>query len=151
VSAQQRGLTESKIAIDIAENNGQAEVKKLSRQGEAEAARTVRVAMADAGRIKAIGAANANRIELEGAATALAAKAQVEAFGGAEIRLAQEIATQITNAVAKSGMPVVPSVVVGNGINGGGNAIDAIAAMVLCGQALGRNMTAARVEGGLRN
>jgi uncharacterized membrane protein YqiK len=151
VSAQQRSLTESKIAIDIAENNGQAEVKKLSRQGEAEAARTVRVAMADAGRIKAIGAANANRIELEGAATALAAKAQVEAFGGAEIRLAQEIATQITNAVAKSGMPVVPNVVVGSSINGGGNAIDAIAAMVLSGQSLGRNMTAARVESGLRN
>ena len=151
VSAQQRGLTESKIAIDIAENNDQAEVKKLSRQGEAEAARTVRVAMADAGRIKAIGAANANRIELKGAATALTAKAQVEAFGGAEIRLAQEIATQITNAVAKSGMPVVPSAVVGSSLNGDGNAIDAIAAMVLSGQSLGRNMTAARVEGGLRN
>lgn len=151
VSAQQRGLTESKIAIDIAENNGQAEVKKQSRQGEAEAARIVSVANAEAGKIKAIGAANANRIELEGAATALAAKAQVEAFGGAEIRLAQEIASQITNAVAKSGMPVVPNVVVGNGVNGGGNAIDAIAAMVLSGQALGRNMTALRAEGGARN
>ena len=84
--------------------------------------------------------ADANRIKLEGAATALAAKAQVEAFGGAEIRLAQEVATQITNTVARSGMPVVPNVVVGSGINGG----DAIAAMVLSGQALERNMTAAR-------
>ena len=43
-------------------------------------------------------------------------------------------------------MPVVPNIVVGAGINGGGNAIDAITAMVLSGQALGRNITATRVQ-----
>jgi len=130
VAAQQKSLTESRIAIEIAENKGLAEVKTQTRQGEADAAKIRNVAMADAERIRAIGAANANRIELEGAATALAAQKQVEAFGGPEIRLAQEISAQITKAIADGKLPVVPQVVVGgNGSNT--NAIEAITAMIM--------------------
>lgn len=140
IAAQQKGLTESKIAIDISENNGQAEVKKQTRQGEAEAARIRSIANAEADKIKAIGSANAMRIEVEGSATASAAKAQVDAFGGPEIRLAQEIATQITKAIAEARLQVVPNVVVNGGDKGGnGNALDAIAAMVLAGQSVGRD------------
>jgi hypothetical protein len=87
-------------------------------------------AVADAERIRAIGAANANRIQLEGEATALAAQKQVEAFGGPEIRLAQEIAAQITRAIAEAKLPVVPQIVVG-GDGRNGNAIEAITAMVM--------------------
>jgi uncharacterized membrane protein YqiK len=137
VAAQQKGLTESKIAIEIAENNGQSEVKKQTRQGEAEAARIRSVANAEADKIKALGGANAQRIEVEGAATAKAAQAQVDAFGGPEIRLAQEVATQITRAIADAKLQVVPNVVVG-GDGKNANAIDAIAAMVLAGQSVGR-------------
>jgi len=130
VAAQQKSLTESRIAIEIAENKGLAEVKTQTRQGEADAAKIRNVAVADAERIRAIGAANANRIELEGAATALAAQKQVEAFGGPEIRLAQEISAQITKAIADGKLPVVPQVVVGgNGSNT--NAIEAITAMIM--------------------
>ena len=130
VAAQQKMLTESRIAIEIAENNGLAQVKTQTRQGEADAAKIRNVAVADADRIKAIGAANANRIELEGAATALAAQKQVEAYGGPEIRLAQEISAQITRAIAEGKLPVVPQVVVGgNGSNT--NAIEAITAMIM--------------------
>jgi uncharacterized membrane protein YqiK len=130
VAAQQKSLTESRIAIEIAENNGLAQVKTQTRQGEADAAKIRNVAVADAERIRAIGAANANRIELEGAATALAAQKQVEAFGGPEIRLAQEISAQITRAIADGKLPVVPQVVVGgNGSNT--NAIEAITAMIM--------------------
>ncbi|HET8730225.1 MAG TPA: SPFH domain-containing protein [Moraxellaceae bacterium] len=138
VAAQQKSLTESRIAIDISENNGQAEVKKQTRQGEAEAARIRSVANAEADKIKALGGANAQRIEVEGAATANAAKAQVDAFGGPEIRLAQEIATQITRAIAEAGLQVVPNVVVGG--DKGATALDAIAAMVLAGQSVGRDV-----------
>jgi uncharacterized membrane protein YqiK len=130
VAAQQKSLTESRIAIEIAENKGLAEVKTQTRQGEADAAKIRNVAVAEADRIRAIGAANANRIELEGAATAQAAQKQVEAYGGPEIRLAQEISAQITRAIAEGKLPVVPQVVVGgNGDNT--NAIDAITAMIL--------------------
>jgi uncharacterized membrane protein YqiK len=130
VAAQQKSLTESRIAIEIAENNGLAQVKTQTRQGEADAAKIRNVAVADAERIRAIGAANANRIELEGAATALAAQKQVEAYGGPEIRLAQEISAQITKAIAEGKLPVVPQVVVGgNGSNT--NAIEAITAMIM--------------------
>ena len=130
VAAQQKSLTESRIAIEIAENNGLAQVKTQTRQGEADAAKIRNIAVAEADRIKAIGAANANRIELEGAATALAAQKQVEAYGGPEIRLAQEISAQITKAIADAKLPVVPQVVVG--ANGGNtNAIEAITAMIM--------------------
>ncbi|MEP6938343.1 MAG: SPFH domain-containing protein [Rudaea sp.] len=130
IAAQQKGLTESRIAIEIAENKGLAEVKTQTRQGEADAAKIRNVALADAERIRAIGAANANRIELEGAATALAAQKQVEAYGGPEIRLAQEISAQITHAIAEGKLPVVPQVVVG-GDGRNTNAIDAITGMIL--------------------
>ena len=130
VAAQQKSLTESRIAIEIAENNGLAQVKTQTRQGEADAAKIRNVAVAEADRIKAIGAANANRIELEGEATARAAQKQVEAYGGPEIRLAQEISAQITRAIAEGKLPVVPQVVVGgNGSNT--NAIEAITAMIM--------------------
>jgi uncharacterized membrane protein YqiK len=39
VAAQQKGLTQSRIAIEMAENKGLAEVKTQTRQGEADAAR----------------------------------------------------------------------------------------------------------------
>jgi uncharacterized membrane protein YqiK len=130
VAAQQKSLTESRIAIEIAENNGLAQVKTQTRQGEADAAKIRNVAVAEADRIKAIGAANANRIDLEGSATARAAQQQVAAYGGPEIRLAQEISAQITKAIAEGKLPVVPQVVVGgNGSNT--NAIEAITAMIM--------------------
>lgn len=131
VAAQQKGLTESRIAIEVAENKGLAEVKTQTRQGEADAAKIRNVALADAERIKAIGAANANRIELEGEATARAAHKQVEAYGGPEIRLAQEISAQITKAIADGKLPVVPQILVGGNGSGSSNAIEAITAMIL--------------------
>ena len=145
VAAQQKSLTESRIAIEIAENNGLAQVKTQTRQGEADAGKIRNIATADADRIKAIGAANANRIELEGEATARAAQKQVEAYGGPEIRLAQEISSQITRAIAEGKLPVVPQVVVGgNGSNT--NAIEAITAMIMAAGQEFRNhrATAAR-------
>jgi len=146
VAAQQKFLTESCIAIEIAENKGLAEVKTQTRQGEADGAKIRNVAMADAERIRAIGAANANRIELEGTATALAAQKQVEAFGGPEIRLAQEISAQITRAIAEGKLPVVPQVVVGgNGSNT--NAIEAITAMIMAAGQEFRNRQAPRANG----
>ena len=130
VAAQQKALTESKIAIEIAENKGLAEVKTQTRQGEADAAKIRNVAVADADRIKAIGAADAMRIEMVGEATAKAAQLQVEAYGGPEIRLAQEIATQITRAIAEAKLSVVPQVLVG-GDGKNANAIEAITGMIL--------------------
>jgi uncharacterized membrane protein YqiK len=130
IAAQQKNLTESRIAIEIAENKGLADVKTQTRQGEAEAARIRNVAVADAERIRAIGGANANRIEVEGEATARAAQLQVEAYGGPEIRLAQEISAQITRAIAEGKQAVVPQVVVG-GDGRNTNAIEAITGMIM--------------------
>ncbi|MEO5624627.1 MAG: SPFH domain-containing protein [Dokdonella sp.] len=147
VAAQQKGLTQSRIAIEMAENKGLAEVKTQTRQGEADAAKIRNVAVADAERIRAIGAANANRIQLEGEATALAAQKQVEAFGGPEIRLAQEISGQITRAIAEAKLQVVPQVLVG-GDGRNSNAIEAITAMVM---AAGQDLRLRNKEGATRD
>jgi uncharacterized membrane protein YqiK len=130
IAAQQKGLTESRIAIEIAENRGLADVKTQTRQGEAEAAKIRNVAFAEAERIRAIGGANANRISVEGEATAHAAQLQVDAYGGPEIRLAQEISAQITRAIAEAKLAVVPEVVVG-GDGRNTNAIEAITGMIM--------------------
>lgn len=145
VANQQKSLTESKIAIDIAENTGLAEVKKQTRQGEADAAKITQIAKAEGGKIETLGRANASRIEAEGLATAKTAQAQVEAMGGANVRLAQEIATQITKAISEGKLQVVPNVVVGSDAKNA-NAVDAIAAMVLSSQALGD-----KIAGQLKN
>ena len=130
VAAQQKGLTQSRIAIEMAENKGLAEVKTQTRQGEADAAKIRNVAVAEAERIRAIGGANANRISVEGEATAHAAQLQVDAYGGPEIRLAQEISAQITRAIAEAKLAVVPEVVVG-GDGRNTNAIEAITGMIM--------------------
>ncbi len=135
IAEKQATLTESHIAIQIAENNGLAEINKQKRQGEADAARVLAIAEADARKIRITGEANAKRIELEGAATAVAAEQQVKAFGGPELRLAQEIASQIIKAIADAKIPMVPHVLVGG--DGKSNAFEAIAGMVLSGQNLG--------------
>jgi len=114
----------------VGNSQGLAEVKTQTRQVQADAAKIRNVAVADADRIRAIGAANANRIQLEGEATAVAAQKQVDAFGGPEIRLAQEITGQITRAIAEAKLAVVPQILVG-GDGRSSNAIEAITAMVL--------------------
>ena len=139
VAAQQKGLTESRIAIDIAENDGQALVKRQSREGEANAARITQIAEAEGNATKARGIGEAASIEAIGTATANAARQQVEAFGGPEVRLAQEIAGLITKAISDAKLQVVPNVVVG-GDGKNANAMDAIAAMVLSGQQIGRDV-----------
>ena len=130
IAKQQTGLTESKIAIDMAENKGLAEVRTQTRQGEAEGAKIRNVAAAEGERIRTIGSANAARIQVEGEATAHAAEAQVAAFGGPEIRLAQEISAQITRAIAEGKLAVVPQVL-GDGDGKNANDIEAISARVL--------------------
>lgn len=130
IAKQQSGLTESRIAVDMAENRGLAEVRTQTRQGEAEGAKIRNIASAEGERIRTIGAANAARIQVEGEATATAAEAQVAAFGGPEIRLAQEISGQITRAIAEGKLAVVPQIMVG-GDGKNANAIEAIGAMVL--------------------
>jgi uncharacterized membrane protein YqiK len=130
VAKQQAGLTETKIAIEMAENRGLADVRTQTRTGEAEAAKIRNVASAEAERIRTIGAANAARIQVEGEATALAAEKQVAAYGGPEIRLAQEISSQITRAIAEGKLAVVPQVLVG-GDGRNANAVEAITGMIL--------------------
>ena len=82
----------------------EANARQTKLQGEAEAARITMVGNADASRITAVGTAEAS-----------ASKAQVEAFGGAEIALRKAVAQILGEAIAKAQVPLVPNVVMAGG------------------------------------
>ena len=121
-AAQQPALTASKVAIQVAENHGCAELARktkdaeaLVKLAEANARQTKLQGEAEAARITMVGNADASRITAVGTAEASASKAQVEAFGGAEIALRKAVAQILGEAIAKAQVPLVPNVVMAGG------------------------------------
>jgi uncharacterized membrane protein YqiK len=113
IASNQTALTTSKIAIEIAENNGSAELAKRTKEAQGK----VVTAEADAKQTTLLGNAEAEKIKAIGQANADAAQAQVEAYGGAEFALRKSITEIIAQAYSNSGQPNVPQVMMG-GANG---------------------------------
>jgi hypothetical protein len=111
VALTQTALTQSKIAIEVAANEGEA----IARKAEQEANKIVSIAKADAERIKFEGNAEAEKEAAVGTAKATAIEKQVEAYGGASYRLTQEIADKLSEAIRDSKNPIVPNTVVNMG------------------------------------
>lgn len=111
VALNQTALTQSKIAIEVAANEGEA----IARKAEQEANKIVSIAKADAERIKLEGNAEAEKEAAVGTAKATAIEKQVEAYGGASYRLTQEIADKLSDAICNAKNPIVPNTVVNMG------------------------------------
>src|SRR6185312_13768133 len=143
---QQTFITESELSIDIQSNQGKAEYER-SRQ---EAARIQTLATAEsekirilgegeAKRIQSIAAADAEKTARVGIAQAVAIEEQVRAYGGPRLQLTQQVLNRFSEAIEKSGVDVVPRVVVGGApssgdAKGGGagqSALEALLAMLL--------------------
>src|SRR5262249_25661004 len=110
---QQTSLTQSEIAVQIANNEGMA----LLRRREQDAAGVRVMAEADAYRAQQEGIGIRARGEAEGAAI----RAQVEAFSGAgaEYKLRATIADILGSTIKDTKQPLVPNVMItGNGENG---------------------------------
>lgn len=107
----QTALTQSKIAIDVAANEGQA----IAKKAEQEANKIVSIAKADAERVKLEGNAEAEKEAAVGTAKATAIRKQVEAYGGSGYRLTQEIADKLSEAIREAKTPIVPATVVNMG------------------------------------
>lgn len=110
----QTALTQSKIAIDVAANEGEA----IARKAAQEANKIVSIARADAERVRLEGNAEAEKEAAVGTAKATAIQKQVEAYGGSGYRLTQEIADKLSEAMREAKIPLVPATVVNMGGEG---------------------------------
>lgn len=111
VAEAQSALTRSSIQVRVMENEGSAELARANKQAE-----TIRVmATANATKRQLEGDGEAAAITAIGNANATATKAQVDAYGGPEFRLAEQVATRMFEAVKEGKQPIVPSTVIGGG------------------------------------
>ena len=137
VAAQQPALTASKVAIEVAANQGEAEVAKRTRDAKA----TVLMAEAEAQRVRLTGQAEADKIEAVGTANANAARAQVDAYGGATAALSKVMVEMLADAVKHAAQPLVPGVTMGTGAT---NVPDLLMALAVANGDVGRAIGTAK-------
>jgi hypothetical protein len=96
--------------------------------------------------------AEAERAARVGVAEAVAIEEQVRAYGGPQLQLTQKVLNRFSEAVEKSGVDVVPRVVVGGGAADGSrgpgqSALEALLAMLLAERASDAQAGAAGAPG----
>jgi uncharacterized membrane protein YqiK len=135
---QQQALTESDIAISIQTNQGKAEFQRSVQEAsriralaQAEADKVRMMAEAEAMRIRATGEAEADRTARVGIAQAIAIEEQVRSYGGPQFQVVRETMGRMAEAVEKSGVEVVPRVVMGATEGRGVGLIDSLLAIIM--------------------
>jgi uncharacterized membrane protein YqiK len=138
IAAQQTALTASKVAIQVAQNEGEAQLQRRGREAEgvkitaaAEAERIKLTASAESERIRLTGQAEADKIQAVGQAEASATKAQSDALGGPEVALRKMIAQIAAEAMQHAAQPLVPQFVMGGGDRNASGIVDMLMAMAL--------------------
>ncbi|MEP7287882.1 MAG: SPFH domain-containing protein [Chloroflexota bacterium] len=122
IAQQQTALTESEIAITVQSNQGKASYQR---------------SLQEAATIKAIAEAEAERDARTGIARALAVEEQVRAYGGPQYQVLQQVMERFSAAIEKSGVEIVPRMVItgGKGADGNGtgsySAFEGLIAMLL--------------------
>ncbi|MBY0404850.1 MAG: flotillin family protein [Cyanobacteria bacterium] len=141
---QQASLTESEISITIQSNQGKAdyaraqqEAVKIKTLAEAEAQKIRIVAAGESQKIKFIADADAERAAKVGIANALAVEEQVQAYGGPQFQLVQQVMQRFTDAIESSKVDVVPKILMMNGNSGeggsggGGSILESLLGIIL--------------------
>jgi uncharacterized membrane protein YqiK len=118
----QQQLTESEISIAVQANQGKAEYQRSVQQAaqiralaEAEGDKVKLLGTGEAGRVRALAEAEAERAARIGVAQALAIEEQVRAYGGPRFQLTQQVMSRFAEAVERSGVDLVPRIMVGGG------------------------------------
>jgi hypothetical protein len=147
---QQKGITTSQISIDIKNNDGRAalafaqqDAERIKVEAGANAARVKMEAEANAEKLRLEGEGEAKKVEQVGLAQARATQAQVNAFGGPQYQLTQQVMARFAEAVERGHVDIVPKVMVGGNAAGGdgkdgalgGNILGALMAMMLSSKA----------------
>ncbi len=129
-SEQQADLTKSEINIKIQDNVGRAELQKAKQDAE----RQKTLADAEAYKVKRLAEAEAEMKARLGIAQAIATKEQVNAYGGPQYQVIQDVMTKFTEAIKEGKINIVPNNVVtmGGSENGGNvNALESLLAVLL--------------------
>lgn len=141
---QQKGITASQLSIDIKTNEGRAALafaqqtaERVKVEAGANATRVKVEAEANAERLRLEGEGEARKVEQVGLAQARATQAQVNAFGGPQFQLTQQVMARFAEAIERGKLDIVPKVLVG-GTNGeagkdgmAGNVFSALMALML--------------------
>jgi uncharacterized membrane protein YqiK len=133
---------------DIKTNEGRAalafaqqDAERVKVEAGANAARVKLEAEASAERLRLEGESEAKKVEQVGLAQARATQAQVNAFGGPQYQLTQQVMARFAEAVERGHVDIVPKVMVGGGAPDGkhgalsGNLLGALMAMMLVSKA----------------
>ncbi|MGH7488411.1 MAG: flotillin family protein, partial [bacterium] len=138
---QQQALTESEIAITVQENQGKAEFARAQQQAnqiqalaQAEAGKIRTLAEGEAKKIRLVGESEADRTARVGVAQALALQEQVQAYGGPQFQLVQQVMNRFAEAIEKAGADVVPKIQITSDGKGGGNLVENLLALLLSGK-----------------
>lgn len=140
IAKQQTNLTESDINIRIQENQGKAELmkakqdaEKIQRLSEAEAYKVKKQSEAEAFKIKVTAESEADKEARVGISKAIAAREQVNAYGGPQYKVINDVMTSFTNAIKDGSIDIVPKTVVNSGGSGEGgtNAFESLIMLLL--------------------
>lgn len=129
-SAQQEELTKSDINIRIQDNIGKAELQKARQDAEKQKT----LADAEAYKVKRIAEAQAEMKARLGIAQAIATKEQVNAYGGPQYQVIQDVMSKFTDAIREGKINIVPNNVVtmgGSENSGNVNAVESLLAVLL--------------------
>lgn len=97
----------------------EANAYQVKQQADAEEFRLKQTGEAEAFKIKTVGQADADREARVGISKAIAAKEQVNAFGGAQYKVVQEIMNNFADAIKTSKIDIVPKTLITSGSNEG--------------------------------
>lgn len=139
VAKQQTALTESDINIRIQENQGKAELQKarqdaekIQRLSEADAYKIKQQSEAEAYKIKITAEADADKEARVGISKAIAAKEQVNAYGGPQYKVMGDVMNAFAQAIKEGHIDIVPKTVVNAGGEGGqSNAFESLIMLLL--------------------
>lgn len=129
-SSQQEDLTKSEINIKIQDNVGKAELQKARQDAEKQKT----LADAEAYKVKRIAEAQAEMKARLGIAQAIATKEQVNAYGGPQYQVIQDVMSKFTDAIREGKINIVPNNVVtmgGSENSGNVNAVESLLAVLL--------------------
>lgn len=142
---QQSELTKSEINIKIQDNIGKAELQRAKQDAEKQKT----LADAESYKVKRLGEAEAEMKARLGIAKAIATKEQVNAYGGPQYQVIQDVMSKFTDAIKEGQINIVPNNVVtmGGSENGGNvNAVESLLA-VLLSEKIGVDFTSSTEEG----
>lgn len=141
IAKQQTSLTESDINIRIQENQGKAELmkakqdaEKIQKLSEADAYKVKKESEAEAFKIKVTAQSEAEKEARVGISRAIAAKEQVNAYGGPQYKVVSDVMASFANAIKEGKVDIVPKTLVNsaNGESGvGANAFESMLMLLL--------------------